>query len=102
MELHLKRLIIGGLKKVYEIGRIFRNEGVSFKHNPEFTMMESYEAYADYNDVMNRVEENGLFRCSGSIGTTSVQFGDTTIEFKPAGGRDCPFRDADYTISQQH
>jgi len=57
MELHLKRLIIGGFEKVYEIGRIFRNEGVSFKHNPEFTMMESYEAYADYNDVMNSVEE---------------------------------------------
>jgi len=54
-ELYLKRLIIGGLDKVYEIGRIFRNEGISIKHNPEFTMLESYQAYADYNDVMNMV-----------------------------------------------
>ncbi|GAH63550.1 unnamed protein product, partial [marine sediment metagenome] len=56
-ELHLKRLIIGGFDKVYELGRIFRNEGVSTKHNPEFTMLESYEAYADYNDVMSTVEQ---------------------------------------------
>ena len=56
-ELHLKRLIIGGLEKVYEIGRIFRNEGVDLTHNPEFTTMESYEAFADYNDVMRMVEE---------------------------------------------
>jgi lysyl-tRNA synthetase, class II len=83
MELHLKRLIIGGFEKVYEIGRIFRNEGVSFKHNPEFTMMESYEAYADYNDVMNRVEEMVSSVAQEVLGTTNVQFGDTTIEFKP-------------------
>ncbi len=57
LELYLKRLIIGGLDKVYEIGRIFRNEGLSVKHNPEFTMLESYEAYADYNDVMAMVEQ---------------------------------------------
>lgn len=48
IELHLKRLIVGGLEKVYEIGRVFRNEGVSTRHNPEFTMIELYEAYADY------------------------------------------------------
>jgi lysyl-tRNA synthetase, class II len=56
-ELYLKRLIVGGLEKVYELGKDFRNEGVSFKHNPEFTMVEWYEAYADYNDQMRRVEE---------------------------------------------
>ena len=52
IELHLKRLIVGGLEKVYEIGRVFRNEGVSTRHNPEFTMIELYEAYADYQDIM--------------------------------------------------
>jgi lysyl-tRNA synthetase class 2 len=56
-ELYLKRLIVGGLEKVYELGKDFRNEGVSFKHNPEFTMVEWYEAYADYTDEMRRVEE---------------------------------------------
>jgi len=56
-ELYLKRLIVGGLEKVYEIGRVFRNEGVDLEHNPEFTMMESYESFADYNDVMRMVEE---------------------------------------------
>src|SRR5213075_2489666 len=55
-ELYLKRLIVGGLERVYEIGKDFRNEGVSYKHNPEFTMLEWYEAYADYHDTMNRVE----------------------------------------------
>jgi lysyl-tRNA synthetase class 2 len=56
-ELYLKRLIVGGLERVYELGKDFRNEGVSFKHNPEFTVVEWYEAYADYNDEMRRVEE---------------------------------------------
>jgi len=57
LELHLKRLIVGGLEKVYEVGRVFRNEGLSPRHNPEFTMLESYEAYADYEDVMRFLEE---------------------------------------------
>ena len=56
-ELYLKRLIVGGLERVYEIGKDFRNEGVNFKHNPEFTMLEWYEAYADYQDTMARIEE---------------------------------------------
>lgn len=56
IELHLKRLIVGGLEKVYEIGRVFRNEGVSTRHNPEFTMIELYEAYADYKDIMALTE----------------------------------------------
>jgi lysyl-tRNA synthetase class 2 len=57
LELHLKRLIVGGIEKVYEIGRVFRNEGLSPRHNPEFTMLEFYEAFADYEDVMRRTEE---------------------------------------------
>jgi lysyl-tRNA synthetase class 2 len=60
-ELYLKRLIVGGLEKVYELGKDFRNEGVSFKHNPEFTMVEWYEAYADYTDEMRRVEQMVAF-----------------------------------------
>ena len=57
LELHLKRLLVGGLERVYEIGRVFRNEGLSPRHNPEFTMLESYEAYVDYHDVMKLVED---------------------------------------------
>ena len=56
-ELYLKRLLVGGYERVYEIGRDFRNEGISFKHNPEFTQLEWYEAYTDYHGVMRRVEE---------------------------------------------
>src|SRR5699024_515813 len=56
LELHLKRLVVGGLDKVYEIGRVSRNEGVSTRHNPEFTMLELYEAYADYKDIMDLTE----------------------------------------------
>lgn len=56
IELHLKRLIVGGLEKVYEIGRVYRNEGISTRHNPEFTMIELYEAYADYTDIMRLTE----------------------------------------------
>jgi len=55
-ELHLKRLIVGGFEKVFELGRIFRNEGVSTRHNPEFTSIEVYQAYADYNDMMQLTE----------------------------------------------
>src|SRR5207247_4514203 len=55
-ELYLKRLIVGGMERVYELGRVFRNEGISTRHNPEFTMLESYEAWADYRDNMARVE----------------------------------------------
>lgn len=83
LELHLKRLIIGGFDRVYELGRIFRNEGISTRHNPEFTMLESYEAYADYNDVMNMVEEMVSEVCQQVLGTKEVEFGDHTINFKP-------------------
>ena len=82
-ELHLKRLIVGGLDKVYELGRIFRNEGISTRHNPEFTMMESYEAYADYNDVMKMLEEMVSQVSQKVLGTTKVQFGKDAIDLKP-------------------
>ncbi len=83
LELHLKRLIIGGYDRVYELGRIFRNEGASWKYNPEFTMLESYEAYADYNDVARMVEEMIPSIAQQVLGTTSVQFGEHTLDLAP-------------------
>ena len=83
MELHLKRLIVGGYDKVFEIGRIFRNEGISTKHNPEFTMMESYEAYADYQDVAAMVEDLVSSVALQTMGTTLVPFEDGTIDLSP-------------------
>src|SRR3954462_1247003 len=74
-ELYLKRLIVGGLERVYELGKDFRNEGVSFKHNPEFTMLEWYEAYTDYTDQMRRVEEMvaSVGRACGYAGEISLE-----------------------------
>lgn len=83
IELHLKRLIVGGLEKVYEIGRVFRNEGVSTRHNPEFTMIELYEAYADYKDIMSLTEELVAHIARRVLGITSVQYGDETINLEP-------------------
>ena len=83
LELHLKRLIIGGLDRVYELGRIFRNEGISTKHNPEFTMLEIYQAYADYNDIMDLFEEMASSIVKKITGSYRVTFGDNTIDFKP-------------------
>ncbi|GAH68879.1 unnamed protein product, partial [marine sediment metagenome] len=82
-ELHLKRLLIGGFDRVYELGRIFRNEGVSTRHNPEFTMLESYEAYVDYNDVMSMVEEMVSEVCQQVLGSDKVEFGGEIINLKP-------------------
>ena len=79
IELHLKRLIVGGLERVYEIGRVFRNEGISTRHNPEFTMIELYEAYADYNDIMDLTEELVAHVAKEVLGTTDVQYGEDTI-----------------------
>ena len=82
-ELHLKRLIIGGFDRVYELGRIFRNEGISTQHNPEFTMLETYEAYADYNDVMKMLEDMVYQVSQQVLGTAEVPFGDDIINFTP-------------------
>jgi len=73
-ELYLKRLIVGGLDRVYELGKDFRNEGISYKHNPEFTMVEWYEAYADYRDTMARIEELVEAVAREVLGTTRVMF----------------------------
>lgn len=82
-ELHLKRLIVGGLEKVYEIGRIFRNEGIDPNHNPEFTSMESYEAFADYNDTMELVEQLISMVAVEVTGSSVIQYGDFLIDYAP-------------------
>ncbi len=81
-ELYLKRLIVGGLDKVYEIGKDFRNESVSYKHQPEFTMLEWYEAYADYEDTMARIEDLVATVAQETIGTTQVTFRGQEIDLK--------------------
>ncbi|MCZ2260598.1 lysine--tRNA ligase [Sporosarcina sp. G11-34] len=87
IELHLKRLIVGGLEKVYEIGRVFRNEGTSTRHNPEFTMIELYEAYADYNDIMKLTENLVAHIAQDVLGTTEVTYGDDIINLAPGWKR---------------
>jgi lysyl-tRNA synthetase, class II len=82
-ELYLKRLIVGGLERVYELGKDFRNEGVSFKHNPEFTMVEWYEAYADYTDGMRRTEEFTAASVRGALGTTVITRDGREIDMAP-------------------
>jgi len=82
LELPLKRLIVGGLEKVYEIGRAFRNEGVSTRHNPEFTMIELYEAYADYNDIMDLTESMIAYICNEIHGTTKIMYGEDEIDLR--------------------
>ena len=82
-ELYLKRLIVGGLERVYELGKDFRNEGVSFKHNPEFTMLEWYEAYADYRDTMARIEELVSTVATETLGGTKVAFRGHSIDLAP-------------------
>ncbi len=83
LELYLKRLIIGGMDRVFEIGRVFRNEGIDTKHNPEFTMMESYAAYSDYTEVMTLVEELVSHVATDVLGTTRVTFGNDDIDLTP-------------------
>lgn len=82
-ELYLKRLIVGGFERVYEIGKNFRNEGIDIRHNPEFTMIELYEAYADYNDMMEITENMVAYVCEKVLGTTKVAYQGTEIDFKP-------------------
>jgi lysyl-tRNA synthetase, class II len=80
-ELYLKRLLVGGLERVYEIGRDFRNEGVSFKHNPEFTQLEFYMAYADYRDIMQLTEDMLRFVSQEVSGSTKIAFQGQTLDF---------------------
>jgi lysyl-tRNA synthetase class 2 len=82
-ELYLKRLIVGGYERVYEIGRDFRNEGVSFKHNPEFTQLEFYAAYADYEEVMSLAEEMVAYAAREALGTTHIQYQGHDIDLTP-------------------
>ncbi|MGB9706772.1 MAG: lysine--tRNA ligase [Microgenomates group bacterium] len=82
-ELYLKRLIIGGFEKVYEIDKDFRNEGIDRMHNPEFTMMECYWAYADYHNMMKLTEDLFNFVVKKVLGTTKINFGEHKIDFKP-------------------
>lgn len=86
LELHLKRLIVGGLDRVYEIGRVFRNEGMDPKHNPEFTLLELYQAYTDYNGMMELTEGLIRFVSNAVNGTGKIPFGDVEIDL------DKPFR----------
>ena len=83
IELHLKRLIVGGLEKVYEIGRVFRNEGVSTRHNPEFTMLELYEAYADFHDIMDLTENVIAYIAQEVLGTTTIPYGEYEVNLAP-------------------
>ncbi len=85
-ELYLKRLVVGGFERVYEINRVFRNEGLSTRHNPEFTMLELYQAYADYRDFMDLVEQMLGGLAAAVLGTRRILSGDTTIDLGP------PFR----------
>jgi lysyl-tRNA synthetase class 2 len=98
-ELYLKRLIVGGFEKVYEIGRVFRNEGIDADHNPEFTLLESYQAYADYNDVMAMVE-NLVSTVSTEIsGSNQVTWANHTILLAPPWNK-LPLKEAIYQFSQ--
>lgn len=83
LELHLKRLIVGGMERVYEIGRVFRNEGISIKHNPEFTMLELYQAYADYHDMMSITENMIASIAQDALGTTKINYQGQEIDLTP-------------------
>jgi lysyl-tRNA synthetase class 2 len=82
-ELYLKRLIVGGFERVFEIGRVFRNEGLSPRHNPEFTMLELYQAYADYGDIMELVEELIAHLATELLGTTELTYGGRPLDLTP-------------------
>ena len=80
LELYLKRLIVGGLERVYEIGRVFRNEGLDTRHNPEFTLMELYQAYTDYHGMMDLTESLFRYLAEEVCGTTTITYGEHTID----------------------
>lgn len=93
LELFLKRLIIGGIEKVYEIGRVFRNEGVSTRHNPEFTLMELYQAYANLEDIMELVENMYEYICQQVNGSSIFQYGEREIDLSKRPWRRLPMLD---------
>ncbi|MDX1689592.1 MAG: lysine--tRNA ligase [Acidimicrobiia bacterium] len=93
LELHLKRLVVGGIERVYEIGRVFRNEGVSPRHNPEFTMLELYQAFADYGDMMDLTEALVVEAAERVAGTTDLEYGDRPLSLA------APWRRIDYVES---
>ncbi|MGI6498914.1 MAG: lysine--tRNA ligase [Oscillospiraceae bacterium] len=86
-ELHLKRLVVGGIERVYEIGRLFRNEGMDPKHNPEFTTVEFYEAYADYHDMMDRTEGIYVKAAQDILGTTKLMYQGADLDLTPPFAR---------------
>ena len=88
LELHLKRLLVGGIERVYELGRVYRNEGISPRHNPEFTMLEVYQAYGDYRSMMDLTEKLIVeaIRCHRAA-ADSLPWGDKTIDFTPPFAR---------------
>jgi len=86
-ELYLKRLIVGGFDKVYEMGRMFRNEGMSIKHNPEYTAIELYEAYADYKDMMEITENVVAFAAEKALGTTKIEYQGIELDLTPPWNR---------------
>lgn len=86
-ELYLKRLIVGGMERVYEIGRVFRNEGISIKHNPEFTIVELYQAYADFNDIMKLTEELVSQTAQAVLGTMKITYEGKEIDLTPPWNR---------------
>ncbi|MGH8924937.1 MAG: lysine--tRNA ligase [Acidimicrobiia bacterium] len=88
LELYLKRLIVGGMERVFEIGRVFRNEGIDSTHNPEFTMLEAYQAMADYHDIINLIEEVFVSVVKSITGGTTITYRGKPIDFNP------PFRRA--------
>ena len=87
LELHLKRLLVGGMERVYELGRVYRNEGISPKHNPEFTMLEAYQAYGNYETMMDLTEQVILDALDAIGGGRQVTYGDTVIDFTPPFAR---------------
>jgi lysyl-tRNA synthetase class 2 len=87
LELHLKRLVVGGFERVFEIGRVFRNEGISPRHNPEFTMLELYQAYGDYGDMMAITEELVAHLATEICGTTEITYGGRALDLKPPWAR---------------
>jgi lysyl-tRNA synthetase class 2 len=86
-ELYLKRLIVGGFERVYEMGKDFRNEGIDVRHNPEFTMIELYQAYADYNDMMELTENLVAYCAEKVLGTTKINYQGTELDLTPPWNR---------------